>query len=327
MANGTNSQSQWRFQRPANRIYRVGANLYFTSIQAAIDQAVADGFTSSANIAVVEVDPGTYNENVALKPGVYLVNQTQFNGGVANDGSGGIVTINGNSTYANSNAASIGANTIFVNGINFTCLNGVALAVSGTAALRLILNQCNVHKQVGGDINPCFSMNNTGSNSVTRFQDSSSVQSCVANVAVDVVNGIVEMRDRTTQIFSPNSTTLLAAVNVDNSSTFTAWNCDNWFTGAATNMIEIKSATSVAQLLHCRFNLTNAGGNGILFTAAGTARVRFTQIQINANVAGYIAKGAAGTFGQGNNVIIGTNQQAQNTLTIGTNVTVVVPTP
>src|SRR5262245_22330602 len=93
MANGTNSQVQFRFQRPISPIYRVGptgSNMFFTSIQTAINQAVADGFTSSANPAEIEIYPGTYVENVSLNPGVNLKGMLSYSkaeGGVVIQGS------------------------------------------------------------------------------------------------------------------------------------------------------------------------------------------------------------------------------------------------
>ena len=51
--------------------YVVGPTQEYTTIQAAIDQAVADGKTSS-DPAVVWIEPGTYVEDVAPADGVYL---------------------------------------------------------------------------------------------------------------------------------------------------------------------------------------------------------------------------------------------------------------
>jgi len=83
--------------------YIVGPSLVdgatHTSIQAAINQAVADGFNAS-NPTVILVRPGTYVENLSLAGGVHLQSavagksfSTQVSGTV-NFASGGVVSIN-----------------------------------------------------------------------------------------------------------------------------------------------------------------------------------------------------------------------------------------
>lgn len=72
MANGKSSQVQFKWQRPFTGIYRVGAGLQFSTIQSAINQAVADGY-SNINPALIEIYPGVYPENLTFQPGINLL--------------------------------------------------------------------------------------------------------------------------------------------------------------------------------------------------------------------------------------------------------------
>ena len=175
MANGTAAQLQAKYQRPPNAIYRVGptgSGFFFTSIQSAIDQAVADGFTTSANPAVVEIAPGAYTESVALKPGVSL-SAIQ----------GGTVTVTGNHTYAVSNGLTRAQNSITMTNVTLTTLNGITLSISGTAPMQLTINGGTIQKQTGGDANVAYEITNTGSGSRVRFNQGASIDMNVTTAA------------------------------------------------------------------------------------------------------------------------------------------------
>lgn len=305
MSNGTSAQVQAKFQRPVNAIYRVGSGLYFTTIQAAIDQAVADGFTTASNPAVVEIAPGSYAESLTLKPGVSLAAIQ-----------GGTVTVTGNHTFPVSNGLTRAQNSIAVTNVLLTTVNGIALSVSGTAPIQLTLNGVIIQKQAGGDANPAFELSNTGAGSRVRFNQGASVDMNVTTAAaMNLTRATTEFRDRNSGIFSSSGVTMLAGVVLTNAAALRVWGCDFWATGNFTNVIDIQSTTAVVDLLHTYLSNSLAGGNGILYTAAGTARVRWCFVSMNASLTGYIAKGAAGTFGYSYMVIIGANNQVQNTLT------------
>lgn len=315
--NSKSSQTKFAYQAPGNNIYRVGPGLLYTTVQAAIDAAVADGFTSAANIATVEISPGTYVENVVLKPGVNLT-------GVASG-----VIIDGTCTFPVSNGATRAQNTLILTNIVFTVLNGRTLEVSGVDPCSLTLNAVNLIKQTGGDAQPAYSLTNTGAGSRVRFNAGSLIDYNVATgTAMNCERGSTEFRQRNTSIGSTDGVTFGAVAALTNSASLSVWGCENWFVGNATQIIDIQSATAVVNMRHTTFTNTLAGGHGILFTAAGTARLRWCQIQIDTNVAGYIGKfsGAAGVFTQGSNVIIGTNRQVQIGLTILTDNSTVIAT-
>lgn len=302
----------FRLQKSPNAIYRVGPTVggvpqaQYTSIQTAIDQAVADGFTTSANPAVVEIAPGTYTENVTLKPGVSLAAIQ-----------GGTVTVTGNLTYPVSNGLNRVQNSISITNIVFTTLNGITFSVSGTAPVQVTVNGGQFIKQAGGDANPVYEITNTGSGSRVRFNQGAFIDMQITTApAMNLTRGTTEFRDRNSAVASTNGVTIQAAAVLTNSAALRVWCCDFWTNGNFTNIIDIQSTTAVVDLLHTYLGNTLAGGNGILFTAAGTARVRWCFVFMNASLTGYIAKGAAGTFGYSYMVIIGANNQVQNTLTV-----------
>ena len=72
------ARTKFRYQASYDSIYRVGKTVgtqpqtQYTSIQAAINQAVTDGHTSNDNPAFIEIYPGSYTENLSLSPGVHL---------------------------------------------------------------------------------------------------------------------------------------------------------------------------------------------------------------------------------------------------------------
>lgn len=302
----------FRLQKSPAAIYRAGLTVggvpqaEYSSIQAAIDQAVADGHTTSANPAVVEILPGAYTENLALKPGVSLAAIQ-----------GGTVTVTGNHTYAVSNGLTRAQNSIAMTNVALTVLNGITLAITGTAPIQLTINGGTIAKQSGGDANPAYEISNTGAGSRVRFNQGASVDMNVTTApALNLVRGSTEFRDRNSAVFSSSGVTIQAAAVLTNAANLRVWCCDFWASGNFTNIIDIQSASAVVDLMHTVLTNTLAGGNGILFTAAGNARVRWCFVNMNASLTGYIAKGAAGTFIYGSLVIIGANNQVQNTLTI-----------
>lgn len=77
MPNQKSPQILFKWQVPADKVYRVGPGLLFTTIQSAINQAVLDGVANGQQ-AVVEIYPqeipfgNVYSENLTLAPNVYL---------------------------------------------------------------------------------------------------------------------------------------------------------------------------------------------------------------------------------------------------------------
>lgn len=108
-------------------IYEVSpdGSLAYTSIQAAIDQAVADGYNDALfNSAIVAIYPGIYYENVTCHNGIHLA-------GIYNGGFGQICGIWGGVTFAPEPA---------VNGLDSTTvrMTGLFIIGDGVPALSLV---------------------------------------------------------------------------------------------------------------------------------------------------------------------------------------------
>lgn len=337
MANEKTSQVRFKFQAPAAAVYRVGptgSGMLFTSIQAAINAAVADGYTSNDNPALVEIYPGVYTENVSFKPGV---NVTMYNGfGSAfsgANGGGGLCTILGNHDYTVSNGLTRAQNAIAISSVNLTCLNGVTMTVAGTSPCQITFNGLTMQKQSGGDNNPVFRATNSGANTRIRLQNGGVFDNNVAgsSVVVDIQQSVIlEMRDRTSSFISNNSVTAAIGLRLSNTAQFRVTNSDGVFYGSySTACIELTSASNVVNLQWTQLTNTNngAGASLISYNAAGAinaVRLRWCLLHCS-SATGYLAKNTSGNGGawqQGSNSIIitagGTSGNVQNGITIGT---------
>lgn len=77
-ANNNPGDASWVSGALAPTPYTVGEGQAYSSIQAAIDAAVADGASAPDNQALVMVAPGTYVEDITLASGVYVQGSTYF---------------------------------------------------------------------------------------------------------------------------------------------------------------------------------------------------------------------------------------------------------
>lgn len=303
-----------------------GPQTEFSSIQAAINAAVAAGHTSAANPATVEVYPGIYTENVALAPGVNLKG-TSVQGRMDANGTLGITEIVGNMTYANSNGLTANQNAVTVENISLSVLNGSVLVFSGTAPAILSFRSCVLQKQTGGNGDPMVSFSNNGAGSRLRFFESSLDQNAVGSVFLALLQGRTDFYGSTCACFSRSGIQTEAIANLANSANLNFFGCvdlaNSAFDVAA---FRVQSATAIINMVCTRVIVSNIGIPIISYGAAGTVRTRQCMLGINDDVSGYIADGAAGTFLEGSNTYQGTNQQIRNTLTVQTEADVVVPT-
>lgn len=129
---------------------------YFTSIQAAINQAVSDG-----NTAVVLVKPGTYSEDITLADNVNI----QATGMSQNDP---LVTIQGCITAT-------GNITSQVSYCNIQASTSYAFYFTSAAATYVTLLNCNIFSTVANFA--ALKVDNTNTNSILTIQDSSIVHS------------------------------------------------------------------------------------------------------------------------------------------------------
>lgn len=276
------ARTKFRYQASYSSIYRVGNSVgsqpqtQFTSIQAAINQAVADGHTSNDNPAFVEIYPGTYTENVSLAPGVHLIGQgTKTSSGPAANGAGAEVSIVGTASYANSNALTRTQNRIILRGINFTVVNGITLALSGTALVEVFIDNCVVQKQTGGDVNPAFQFANTGASSRVRFNDCFIFHDVATSTVMDLQRGSTEFRGKLSGIFSVNGVTLGAAATLSNAASLTIANNAAFTAGPFTAVVNLTNNFNVVN--GDRATIQNTLVGGIMFNCSANANVRMRQ--------------------------------------------------
>lgn len=136
---------KFRYQKPYSKTYRVGLvdgtqpDCQFTTIQAAINQAVADGHTSNANRALIEIYPknGGYAEDLTLASGVDLIGMDASQ-----------VDINGNAVYApvagNRNTNRIRINNIAINGN----AGADTFTLGGTAGLEITFIESFINREL-----------------------------------------------------------------------------------------------------------------------------------------------------------------------------------
>lgn len=145
--------------------YLVSANPadgYYTTITAAINQAVADGAT-----AVILVKPGTYTENITLADNIVI----QATGLSQNDP---LVTIQGTVTAT-------GNVTSQISYCNIQAPAGAnAFYFTGGSALYVTLLDCNITSAVASYA--AVKVDNTNTNSILTIQDSSIVHSAYAAI-------------------------------------------------------------------------------------------------------------------------------------------------
>lgn len=285
MSNGTLSQSQFRYQRPQASIYRVGPDQFYTTIQAAIDAAVADGYTTALNSATVEIYPkalgASYVENVTLKAGVNLQ-------GIGLNG----VVVEGNATYSTAGGTRAD-NTIFVQGVNLTCTSGDTLTVSGSNPLQLIFqNGATLETQAGG-AGVCLSYTATSGNARVRFNAGSSINcNVVGGTAVSITGSggpTLEFRQRNTTIFSSNGTDIAVGILIGGTGgkTVRVFGCDNFMNGGfSTACINMTSTSASANLNFIQSILRNTTGDGIIVSGAAYTTVQFERNRLETTAAG-----------------------------------------
>lgn len=299
------ARTKFRYQAPYSTIYRVGKVIggeqqcQFTSIQAAINKAVADGHTSNDNPAFIEIYSGTYTENLSLSPGVHLIGQgTKIINPPAANGVGSEVTVVGNMTYANSNGLTRSQNRINIRGICFTVLNGITFTISGTGAVDFLLDNCVVQKQTTGDVNPAFQFANTNAASRIRWNDTFIFHDVATSIAMDLQRGSTEFRGKLAGVVSLNGVTLGAAATLSNTASLSVANNASFTSGPFTAVVNLTNASNVVNGDRATFQNTLVGG--IMFNCTANANVRMRQcglfLQDATSVMVKAVGGAAPTF-------------------------------
>ena len=147
----------------------------FVTIQAAIDRAVADGYTGGTNPpAQILIKPGQYNENLTLHSGIDLLAVDQGKQALS-------VQVVGHHTFSCTGAA---RNWVFISGISFTYNSDTPiLTFTGDATdQRLVFRGCSVVKG-GCGTNPAIDIEQSGQSAV-EFYDSTA--QCTGGIVVVV---------------------------------------------------------------------------------------------------------------------------------------------
>lgn len=117
----------------------------FSTIQAAINQAVSDG-VADVNQATIWILPGVYGEDLTIPAYINLC--------AASASEGGVVNINGNATVSGNGAVS------FTN-IGFTCSNNlIGLLFSGSDSLIVSMKSVTIHAGAGTGLSSTNSLLN-----------------------------------------------------------------------------------------------------------------------------------------------------------------------
>lgn len=276
MANGTLNIAQFPWQRPYERIYRVGTRLYFTTIQSAINQALADGFVSNANPCLIEIyDKGSpYVENLTLSAGIHLK-------GISEEQN--TVPVSGNISWT-PGAGGVSVQTVILEKIAITGAASQAnITLAGTNTCLLGLSFCSVTRTLN-DGQSLVNISNTNAGAVISFFDSQ--LSVTENVAagLDLQGGVAKFRGATTYSSLGTST----AVRIRGNATFSCQGGNNSVIATSSDtivvsgslFISMESTTGFAALSHANVQVGGANGRMINFASAGAVQLRFCLLRL-----------------------------------------------
>lgn len=236
----------------------------FTTVQAAINQAVADG-VSAANPAIVYVTPGTYSENVALSAHVSVEAATAGNY-VDN------VIIEGNMT------GPTGAGFLALSGITITSPNATAaLNISAAVAVTMEISHCNIFADNGDGFN-------ISSATTELFIDCTRFSATATEKYFDITNGMVRFTNCYFDDTTVPSTISLGSVFIRDSvgealsldmSGGTLLMSNTFIASGFNPCIDLGAAGAVALVYNCVMGSASATGfyvtgNGILLLSGVT---------------------------------------------------------
>ncbi len=206
-----------------------------TSVQAAINQAIADGYTAT-NQATILIRPGTYTENVALAAGVHLV--------AATTGKHFTTQITGNTTFT---PTSSGQTTVI--GLEFASTSGDGISISSAASsVQLYMIDCGV---TGADDAIEVNLNTSGSTPGVIFDNT--IFRAGTGSSANMVNGTLQGRGGT--FTTPGN----AGISVNLGNAGRAWLRDADLFGRvnAANAVAGANSTTVFEARHSQFRAGN----------------------------------------------------------------------
>lgn len=318
------SRAKFRFQEGFSRIYRVGPKLQYATIQAAIDQAVADLVTPNAQnytlAAQVEIyDKGSaYTENLSIYPGIHL------KGIAPRQGAGIPITGNHTLTFTAGQAAQTQAqNTLYLNDLAFTSTAGRVFTLGGTAPVDVRLTDCSVVKTGTVDGLEAFLCSNSNATARVRltdvtvqFNDTQGVAGtsyairCQGSFQFEWQGG----RGGFFSGFAGNAT----PIRLEGSAQFRITSGAGFAAGGASGVpfptqisaygpyvVELAGASSGATFQNVTVANAFANGSFINYVAAGGARVLNCHIGLQ-SISSKIGNGASGAFIYKNMTVEGT---------------------
>lgn len=191
----------------APNVYNVPSQ--YSTIQAAIDKAhLIDGHTSSATSAIIQIAPGSYNENLTLRSGVYLLGLgTPYN-----------TRINGRITYQATINQSRSQNRISLEGITLNGNNtGPTLELLGSFASNIVLNQFRIFNNEG-NTQPSILVNSSNiSSGIDFYGDCALGHDDPGGRVIDVISGSVNIYDPSSRIQnSLDSVSTVSTIRINN---------------------------------------------------------------------------------------------------------------
>ena len=252
--------------------YIVGPAQTYTTIQAAINQAVADG-AAFGNVLTVLVTNGIYIEDVAFAP---FVNVVSLASGIPSS-----VEIQGACTYSPTGAT----DTLYLAGLRFvTNSASAALSISGAVGDVVVCQSCLFQ----GTSGPALENSNSA---LTLFIQTSSLAASTGQSALNLtagssffIGGVSFYTD------TPSLLSGTAVVNLVGGAHFNEFTLSGTASLAASNSTIFATsggeplnigATAAAQVSFC--TVTSLAGSG--FWATGTGSLSFTSVGSNLAVA------------------------------------------
>lgn len=289
MPNGTTSQVQFRYNRPIDGIYRVGpagSNMYFTSIQDAIDAAVLDGHTDANNPATVEIYPGTYTEDLTLSAGINLK-------GMITDRTASEVLIVGTLSLTLSSGV-LAQNIVNLYRLAVVPPDGQSAVIfAGSNTGRFYARECFFATSSTGAGAWCIQSTNSGGGATFRMTDTVVQNNNSADSGAITASGsaAVEFYGGNGGLSNASGGVLPVGISVAGSASFNG-RMPSMATGAYTQIFTLASATSSINLEKTTVQNTFAGGHIFNATATGNIRCRHCGL-FTANLAGKICNASA----------------------------------
>lgn len=246
-------------------------------------QTIASAISAASSGQTIFIRPGTYTENLTLKAGVNL---TAFGSDSSLNATGKVI-ISGTCTMTT-------AGSVTISGIQLQTNSAALLAVTGSAASVVNLNNCFLN---------CT--NNTG---ITFSAANTSAQININNCYGDIgTTGITYFSDSSTGTLNINYTDLANSGNSTTASTKSAGLITGRFASIRVPLT-YSSSNILSSFIEC--NATTNAVNTTAITTSGTGTFTIDGGRVDAGSASAISAGAGTTVACRNCIVFSTNTNA-----------------